>query len=65
MANKRKSKLTKAQVVAEVKRTLKAAKQLVLDLQKVDKDVEGSPFGGQKFSNCPPFSRSLSKRRRR
>ena len=58
---KKKGKLTKVQVVAEVKRTLKAAKKLVLELQKVEKDVKGSPFGPP-----PPFGlHCKSKRLRR
>jgi hypothetical protein len=64
MAKKKKTGLTKVEVVAEVKKTLGAARKLVLELEKVEKDVRGSPFGGTPYSNCPPFSHA-SKRRRR
>jgi hypothetical protein len=64
MAKKKKRQLTKNQVVAEVKKTLAAAKKLVLELEKVEDDVKGSPFGGTPYWNCPRFSHGGSKRRR-
>ncbi len=56
MPRKKRKGLTKRQAIADVEKLEKTAKKLVLELEKVKKDLKMSAFPGPQYSNCPKFS---------
>ena len=56
MPKKKKKGLTKRQAIADVEKLSKTAKKLVLELEKVKKDLKMCAFPGPQYSDCPKFS---------
>jgi hypothetical protein len=53
---KRKAKVTRTQILAEVKKLRETNEKLELGLKKVEEELKSNPFGEPPFWNCPTNS---------